>query len=175
MTERITLIFGKTGTGKTTFAKSIVKNEQRLICIDPLAEFDYEVFTDFESAYNYLTVNETFKVSIRFTNDLDFEYLFKLIFELENITLLLEEAEIYISPSVRSSEFLRLVRYGRHRKINIVGIARRSAELSRDFRSQTNRIVSFKQTDIIDLKNLELLGLSNLDNLNEHEYKEVFF
>jgi len=174
MKDRITLIFGKTGTGKTTLAKKLIKNESRLIAIDPLAEFNkFHVSKNFNDAFFYLKNHKKFKVSIRFDNDKDFDYLFKLVFLLENITILLEEAEIYISPSVKSSSFLRLVRYGRHKNISIIGVARRTAELSRDFRSQTNKIISFKQTEDIDIKNLENFGFKNLNKLNKHKFVEI--
>lgn len=178
MNERICLIFGKTGTGKTTLAKKLIADEKRIVAIDPLNEFNDFVFLyNFDEAYEFfkrIDSGSSFKVSIRFNDDIDFEYLFKLLFEIKNLILVLEEAEMYISPAVKSSSFLRLVRYGRHSKIKILGIARRTAELSRDFRSQVNRIISFKQTDEMDLKNMSLLGFSNLNNLSEYEFTEIF-
>jgi len=83
-----------------------------------------------------------------------------------------EEAEIYISPYTKSSSFLRLVRYGRHRNIKIIGVARRTSELSLDFRAQVNKIYSFKQTQPRDLQLMQELGFENLDKLSEHEYAE---
>lgn len=177
MNERIILIFGKTGTGKSTLAKKIYETEKRVVIIDALNEHtkNAKIFYNFLECYNFfinVTPGDSFKISIQFDNDIDYDFLFKLLFEVKNLLLVLEEAEIYISPQVKSSSFLRLVRYGRHRKIKILGIARRTAELSRDFRSQTNKIISFKQTEDIDIKNMEALGITGLEKLEKFDFVE---
>lgn len=170
------MIFGKTGTGKTTLAKNLIKKENRYIIIDALREYDNGIIIeDFESFLDYVknNFNNDFKIICRFTSDEDIEYLFRTVFVIGNLTLLVEEAEIYINPYSKSNNFLRLVRYGRHKNVKIIGVARRTAELSMDFRAQTNRIISFKQTEKRDLEKLAELGLENLDKLSEHEYKEI--
>jgi hypothetical protein len=89
------------------------------------------------------------------------------------LLLVVEEAEIYISPGERSNAFLNLVNYGRHYNVSILGIARRATELSRQFRAMCQRYISFKQTDVVDLQLMEKMGLSDLDKLSDHEYKEI--
>lgn len=174
MDERITLIFGMTGSGKSTIAKQIISKENRLIVFDNLREYEnnFLIIENFSSLYSFLTnkKNQTFRISLRYDNDLDFEYTFKLIFEIGNITVLVEEAQLYISSNEKDNYFLRLVRYGRHRQIKIIGIARRTVELSRDFRAQTNKIISFRQIDLDDIKNLEKFGMTGLENLQKFDY-----
>jgi DNA helicase HerA-like ATPase len=173
MSERIILIFGKTGTGKTTLAKELIKNERRVIIVDALQEYTGLILEDFESTVEFFRNKpKEFKLVCRYDSDLAIEYLFKLIFEIGDICLVVEEAEIYISPYAKSSSFLRLVRYGRHRNIKIIGVARRTSELSLDFRAQVNKIYSFKQTQPRDLQLMQELGFENLDKLGEHEYAE---
>ena len=171
--RKIELIFGKTGTGKTTLAKKIIENYNRVIIIDALQEYKKGlIFYSFQDLADYFTEKNPSKFNFicRFENDLDMEYLFLFIFEIGNLLLVVEEAEIYIAPQVKQSSFLRLVRYGRHRGISILGIARRSTELSTSFRSQTDKIYSFKQTDPLDLKKMELLGFYNLAQLPQFKY-----
>lgn len=136
-------------------------------------EYNGIICENFLDCLEYVRDKREFTVCCRFTSDYDYEYLFKLIFELGNITLLLEEAEIYISPGSTSSNFLDLVRYGRHKNIEILGIARRASELSINFRAQVNKIYSFKQTELRDMEILEKLGFTNLNKLAEHEYSEI--
>ena len=137
-------------------------------------EYKGIITENFLDCFEYIKDKKDFRVCVRFTNDMDFEYLFSLIFELGNITLLLEEAEIYISPQATSSSFLNLVRYGRHKNIQILGIARRASELSLNFRAQTNVIYSFKQTEIRDIETLEKIGFRQLNQLGEHEFSEIY-
>lgn len=143
--------------------------------IDKMFEYEGIEIYNFLDFYEYTLTHKQFRIACRFECDLDYEYLFRLIFELKNITLLAEEIELYVNPRTQSSSFLRLVRYGRHRQINIVGIARRASEMSIDFRSQTNRIISFRQTEINDLKIFENIGLHDLDKLGDHNYKEIYY
>jgi hypothetical protein len=173
--REINLIFGKTGTGKSVFAKRYIESFERVIVVDAMLEYENGlIFENLNDLIDYISEHtpEKFTFICRFTSDLEIEYLFKLCWELENLLLVVEEAEIYIKPKAQSSNFLHLVRYGRHKSISILGIARRTAELSTNLRSQVNTIYSFKQTDKMDLKNMELLGFYDLENLQDYKFPE---
>ena len=178
MQRKISLIVGKTGSGKTIIAKTLILDYKRVIVMDSLLEYSGgTIFYSLSDLLTYIIYNEInnkseFTFICRFTNDLDFEYLFKLVYELGNILLVVEEAEIYISPYKKQSSFLTLVRYGRHQSISIIGIARRTSELSLDFRSQTDTIYSLKQTNFNDLQNMERLGFIGLEKLKAYKYPE---
>jgi GTPase SAR1 family protein len=179
--RKIILVYGKTGGGKTTLAKKFFNDSKRAIVIDSLFEYESDlIFYDLDSLINYFNTNKplTFKIVCRFSNDFDIEGLFVIVKQITNVVLILEEAEIYISPYTRFSNFLYLVRYGRHFNINIIGIARRSSELSLDFRSQVNAIyICSAITEPLDLKNFSLLGLDveKIKNLKQYEiYKKTF-
>lgn len=174
--REIILIFGKTGSGKTFLANILTKNVKRLIIVDVFNEYEKGIiFNSFLDLLEYHKKNnpENFRYIARFESDLDYDYLFKFCYEVGNLTLLVEEAEIYINPYQKRNEFLKLVRYGRHREISIIGIARRVTELSTDFKAQVNKIYSFKQTLPRDLKIMQELGFENLESLNEHKYAIV--
>lgn len=173
--RNITLIFGKTGSGKSHLAKNIIKDFDRCIIVDAMNEYDEGmIFNSFDDLVNYFYdyTPETFTFICRFESDLEIEFLFKLCNAVGNLLLVVEEAEIYISPYAKSNEFLNLVRYGRHKSISILGIARRTAELSIDLRAMVDKIISFKQTEVYDLKKMESLGFEKLNELNDFEYAE---
>lgn len=176
--REIIIVYGKSGSGKTTYAKNYLKNHKRIVIIDPQSEYDCGlIFFELGDLIKYYVLNisstSDFCFICRFETDFEHEYLFKVCKIIGNLLLVVEEAEIYISPYAKSSNFLDLCRYGRHQNISLLGIARRSAELSINFRALVTKIISFKQTEPSDLKYLETLGLTNLDELEDHAYKEV--
>ena len=175
--RQIIIVYGKTGTGKTSLAQKIIAEKKRVIIIDPKDEYeDGLIFSNLLDLFQFMiSYNpKEFKFICRFESDLEHEYLFSLCQVIEDVLLVVEEAEIYISPFAKSSTFLDLCRYGRHHNISILGIARRSSELSINFRSLVTRLISFKQTEPRDLKIMEELGFKDIDKLPEYEYQEIF-
>lgn len=172
----IRLIFGRTGYGKSYLAKFLIKSEKRVLIIDPMLEYDSGlIFTTFEDLISYYREHkpETFKFICRFKSDLEIEFAFRFCSIVGNLLLVVEEAEIYISPFARSTNFLDIVRYGRHNSISILGIARRTSELSADLKAQVNTIYSFNQILPRDIKLMEEMGFINIDKLPPHEYHKL--
>lgn len=171
MQNRINLIFGKTGSGKSTLAKLLALKENRLIVIDVLDEYnDFISIYDFESLVEYITTHEDFRISCKFKNQTHIEYTFRIIFHVKNICILVEEAGYYISTRDLTSNFLDLVRFGRHANIKIIAVSRRFVELSSDLRAMTNVIYSFKQTYPNDIKESEKIGFTGLNELQDFNY-----
>ena len=170
--KRINLIYGKTGTGKTTLVKHLIKDIKRVIVIDMMNEYNspFIIINDFESLADYVSNHSSFQISCRFSSELEIEYTFLLTRIIENVTLVVEEASIYISPGARQSSFLDLARFGRHNNVQIVGVSRRASELSSDFRALTEYVISLKQTEPLDLKILSQIGFNGLENLEQFVY-----
>jgi hypothetical protein len=127
---------------------------------------------NFEDLANYIKDKDEYKISCRFTNDDDFEFLFRLLRYERNVLLVVEECGAYISPRSSETKFLDLVNYGRHWNTYIIGISRRTAELSASMRAMTDVIYSFKQTEPMDLQKMCLLGFDGLENLEKFDYKK---
>lgn len=180
MKRKVILIFGRTGSGKSYFVKQIIKKLSRVIIIDKMFEYnDGIIFYSFIELLDYFLINkpQEFKFICRFENDNDIELLFRFCWYVKNLVLVVEESELYISPYQKQSEFLKLVRYGRHRAISIIAIARRVIELSNDVKANADKIITFKQILKKDLDYLENLGFNKDEilNLKQYEYKEVIF
>jgi hypothetical protein len=187
----ITLIYGMTGSGKTFEAKKRILNynKKRVIIIDSLLEYgENDKYTNKPDSingiyfYSFNDLSEFMKENYdkeficicRFTTDSEIEGIFLLCEYLQNLLLVVEEIESYISPYAKRGNILRLVNYGRHWNISILGIARRCAEISTQLRSQVNHIISFKQNFPNDLQIMESLGFPpGLDKLEKYKYVEI--
>jgi DNA helicase HerA-like ATPase len=173
--REIHLIFGRTGEGKSTLAQKILAQYKRKIIIDPLHEYDGTLIFDFESFKDFSIRHRndsSYRIVLRFHEDSDIEDAFKIIkASYLNVCLLVEEVELYVNPYTKFSTFNWFVRYGRHKNISLIGIARRPTELSKDFRAQAAHIYSFAQTDISDIQYFGELGL-NVENLPKHKFVE---
>lgn len=174
--RKIILIFGRTGSGKTYLAKRFIHKLDRVIIIDKMFEYNEgQIFYSFPELAEFILKNkpENFKFVCRFENDDDIENLFKLCWYLKNLTLVVEESEMYISPYTKQSEFLKLIRYGRHKAISIIAIARRVVELSNDVKANADTIISYKQILSKDIQYLKQLGFTKVDNLKQYEFETV--
>jgi DNA helicase HerA-like ATPase len=184
--RKIEIIFGRTGSGKTTLVKKKISEIDRLIIIDALNEYtDGLIFYRIKDFAQYFLDNpnlKTFKIILRFHNmDLNtdneeiFDKLFDIIFHIGNLTLIIEEAEIYISAGNRKSVFNNLVKYGRHKNISIIAVARRVTELSNELKSQMNTCYSSKQVLTKDIQYLYELGFTKIESLPQYEFEEINF
>lgn len=174
--RKIILIFGRTGSGKSYLAKKLIEKFKRVIIVDKMFEYESEtIFYSFNDLIEYYLKNipNEFKFVCRFENDNDIELLFKFCWYVKNLLLVVEESELYISPYQKQSEFLKLIRYGRHRAISIIAIARRVVELSNDVKANADEIISFKQILKKDIDYLKQLGFSKIENLKQYEFEVI--
>lgn len=145
----------------------------KIIITDILDEYNgYLICENFLDLADYIKDKDEYKICCRFTNDDDFEFLFRLLRYERNVLLVVEECGAYIAPRSTDTYFLDLVNYGRHWNNYLIGITRRTAELSSTMRAMTDVIYSFKQTEPIDLQKMSLLGFQGLENLEQFDYKK---
>ena len=177
--NKITVILGRKGTGKTTLAKQRAASVSRLFILDNLAEYRegliFETFRDLE--HYFLLEGERFRCICRFRTEEDQEALFDFIWTVGRCTLLAEECDWY-APSDKgaSAAFLNLVKYGRHQEIDIIAVSRRPAEISKMLTSQADELVSFRQTEERDLDYLAHYGFKGeeLQHLPDRQYVVVY-
>lgn len=177
--RKVVLIFGKTGSGKTTLAKSLMKAFTRVVIFDPLAEYPGLVVSSFEDFCElHLEEREEFHVVCRFASADDFDteamydYTARALWHIGNLLLLCEETELFLNSSNRSSYINHLINFGRHKEISIIGVGRRPSDIAIKLRAQCTSVVSFTQNEPRDLQYLQAWGFDSeeLVTLPEHTY-----
>lgn len=147
-------IFGRKGSGKTTLARKVLQEFDRVIVFDTLGQYDGEECWTVEAclaAFERAAERPRFTISCRLADVNDYLDLFEVAFELPGVLLVFEEVSFYCSAYALPAELSTIVRYGRNRSIDQIYIARRPAEVHRDLTAQSDVIVSFVQHEPRDV------------------------
>jgi len=156
----ICTVLGRRGCGKTTYIKSILQNESRLLILDTLGEFESEsVVTNSIEFIDALEskIGGYFQIVFRPYNvdpNKAFEVIAKSAWIVGDLTMVIDEIDILASPISVPFELSRNLRYGRHRGLSLIAASRRAAEIPRLLTSQSDSIVSFNQTEPRDIQYL---------------------
>ena len=99
----VVTILGKKGQGKTYWIQSKLKQIPKpLFVLDSLDEYSEGIiFKDGYKMINYVLdhkENQSGIYVLRPQREVDVEYFFRLVFFLENCSVIVEEASIYCSP-----------------------------------------------------------------------------
>ena len=132
----------------------------KVIILDNLAEYEGIIVTSFEAAKSFFEniKNKKFNLVLRFQTDEDLNETLNYIFKNGNICLVAEEVDFISNAYGNNKYFEKILKYGRHKKIDLIAISRRPAEVSRLLTSQSDEIISFRQNEERDLDFLEKRG-----------------
>jgi len=181
MTEKkITLIFGKRGSGKSYLVIKLIELELRLVVFDTMSEYkngvifgteEYEKFLEFWRKVYF----QKFRIIYRPIKPAEeIERIGELVYVLGNCCFLVEEIDCYCSPYQISDNFAAIIQRGRHKNIKLIGITQRPFGIHRLLTSQAKEIYVFNTNEPRDREYLRiLLGQeidSKLDALKQYEY-----
>lgn len=147
---------GQRGSGKSYWTKKHLAQLPRVLIYDSLSEYtaDYE-FQDIESLVDFLQTDQAngvfYSASLDTFDESDFPLFCRAALACQDLYVVIEEIDLFTNPLSTPVELLRLLKYGRHWNLQIIGVSRRPAEVSRHFTAMTTRFVIFNQREPRDI------------------------
>lgn len=159
MQNTVLVVIGKKGSGKSTLVAEIVAEHPKSITIDSMAEYDdgYEVVYEEECPDAILAAvrRPRFRLACRCLAAEDNLDLIRLTYasaeDCPGLFLIVEETSLYCSPTSLPDEIAAVVRYGRHRQLDLCFVARRPSELHRDLTANADVLITFRTQEPRDL------------------------
>lgn len=147
-------IFGMKGSGKSFLTKEIVQEYPRVIAIDNIGEYPLEVSQGFEASVKRIVQasrQSTFRIAVRTESvEKDLEII-KLVGTMQSLLLVVEETSKYVNAVWMPEPIENLIRYGRHRDISQIYLARRPSEIARDLTANADFIATFRAQEPRDI------------------------
>jgi len=174
---------GKKGSGKTTWIKKNLIQFKKIIIIDTIGEYKHyglcaENFDQFEYYLTKHYLDRRFVINIQVDEREEIDKIFNFIirYKLENLTIIADEVQKYYSNNDFNPDFDRLINFGRHYGINIIGTSRRPSSIKKDLIANADKIILFRIQETNDLKYLKILdaaGKKEVMNLPDYEFKII--
>ncbi len=185
--KKIILLLGKRGGGKSYLARSMLKQYDRYLVFDTIGEYSaegvcfqnlkelgefWEKYVDKKFRLIYQPLNP-YKIVEEETGKTEFDLICELVWDCENMALIVEEMDAFCSPMAISDSFANIVQRGRHRNITLIGISQRPYGINRLISSQAKEIYSFIMTEPRDIEYLsQYVGkdVEQIRELKEYSY-----
>jgi len=168
-------VLGKKGSGKSYLVKQMLRHIDRYIVIDPMGEYDgCFIAESYEELYEYLGGFHSgkFGIACRFENDDELELLWDLSNEINDYTLIVEEADMFAHSNDVHPALLNRLKHGRHKGRSTIWISRSPFEIHRYLTRQTDLMICFLQTEPRDVKYLEAYTFDrDITKLNYKNYE----
>lgn len=150
-TRSVSAILAMQGSGKTALMQYLLMcNPKSSIIFDPtgsLEPFKNRVFIDYETMSVAKAINKigrknlyNQKIDIVIQRCDDIESVLKLIYNnLENICIVIDEIDLCYTANLPNHTYLyKICNFGRHKRLDLIGVARRPANMPRALTSQSN-------------------------------------
>lgn len=160
--NRIIACAGRKGSGKSTKAREILQQINRLFIYDTMGEHRWcpDSFEELDAAVIYLMESRAYEggfmaryVPEADDEEADFSEVCNVVYEQGNMMFAIEEvAMLGCSPNHSPKKFKRLMRLGRHRNVDMLYTTQRLEEIPVSLRSATDVFILFSHTEPLALK-----------------------
>ena len=170
-------IVGKAGSGKSYLANTLSKKFERVFLIDSDKDFDGYVCFNFKQVKKFFDVfgytnEKPFRIVCRFEDENEIDKIFEFSWSLENCIIVADEFEYFIQHETKN--FHRVMFQGRHRQVSMIVIGQRFVQFPAELRSTFTTVISFQQSEPLDLQRALNYGF-NIEELQKVEqYKYLF-
>lgn len=150
------MAFGKRGSGKTTKVRELTDGTARALFYDTLGR-DYSDGVVCESldelkAFWLKVYRGRFRIVYRPADPVeDFPEVCKLAWAATNMTLVVEETDLYFKQGTTCPEFRNLIQRGRHAGVDMICVTQRPKGFGRLLTSQTDAFFLFATREPDDL------------------------
>jgi len=187
--REIILVIGKTGHGKTLWTRRYVFSRRRVIILDPMLEYEGELFDDTGKMLDHVEKERYYQVRTEWAEDAP--DLAKIAMaaglcvkqskpmphpKCRDVCLVIDEAGRAIPSRTTLDPAIEDVIYrGRHKHVSLVNVVQRASTLSIAARSQWTRLISFWQTEDADVKWVQNQAGAKIDveHLRPLEYFDI--
>jgi hypothetical protein len=155
MKNEVIFVSGQRGSGKTYWVKHFIRGQGRYLLYDALSEYENAPrFTDIGALLEFSKAHAGegfFEAIYDPLEHEDFPLFCRIALVLRGLYVVVEEIDLFATPYMAPSELQKLIKYGRHYGVNVLGVSRRPSEVSRLFTSQATRFVLFRQIEPRDI------------------------
>lgn len=154
----VQVVFGRRGSGKSTLGLHLIRERVRAdrrvgIVVDTLLEHVSLPQVDIENVPHLLSAGYSTTVRVAVPDPETFMRLRNVLAQGEGpgVVLGIDEVSYWTKPNQTAPGLSDLIRYGRHWRVDLIGIARRAAETSREFTAQADELYIFATHEPRDL------------------------
>jgi len=171
MQNRIVFVTGRKGCGKTTVSNALANEAyqagRRVIVVAPMGGFDLAGSPTVFSRDEMLS-DQTFGRSfvVNPPDDQTAIDAIRLAYGVGNCVLVVDEIDLYGDVRSPDESLLKVIRYGRHRGVSLIGVSQRPANVVRDLTAQSDILIMFHTTENRDVLYLaDRIGSDNAERL----------
>ena len=155
-------VFGRRGSGKTTWARDFLKKQSRVVVFDPYKEYGFSAYTyrlSFGGLLQALDASQdTDRLSVipELTYDA-FEEFCEGVMDLKNSWIAFDEINLFTSSMKQHDAFDLLVRTSRRNNTSILVVSQRPVGIPPIVLSQANRLILYhlhSERDLAPLKDI---------------------